>query len=236
MVNGLLGKKIGMMQIFDKDGNVIPVSVVEVGPCYVVEIKNDLSKKITIGFGDIKPNKLRKSQLGLFTKNNCRPLKVIKEFKLNGSESYQIGQEIKADLFKPGDFVDVTGISIGKGFQGGMKRWGWSGGPKGHGSMHHRRIGSVGPSADPSRVYRGKTMPGHMGHQQKTIQNLRVMQVDLENNLLLIKGSVPGHKRNCLLINKALKKAFRSLDEVKASSSVKRNPMKQSKAAAKGKK
>lgn len=236
MINGLLGKKIGMMQIFDKDGNVIPVSIVEVGPCYVLEVKNDLPKKIMIGFEDIKTTKLSKSQLGFFKKNNCRPLKVIKEFKSNGSEDYQVGQEIKADHFKAGDFVDVTGVSIGKGFQGGMKRWGWSGGPEGHGSMHHRRIGSVGPSADPSRVYRGKTMPGHMGHQQKTIQNLRVMQVDVENNLILIKGAVPGHKRNYLLINKALKKVFKSLDEVKASSAIKRNPMKQSKAAAKGKK
>jgi large subunit ribosomal protein L3 len=137
------------------------------------------------------------------------------------------------DLFKAGDFVDVTGTSIGKGFQGGMVRWNWNGGPAAHGSMHHRRVGSIGSSSDPSRVYKGQHMPGHMGMDTVTVQSLRVMRVDADLNLILLKGAVPGHKNGFVVINRSKKKAFRSLEEKKEAAAVKRNPMKQSKAGAK---
>jgi len=233
MVRGLLGKKIGMTQIFDKDGNIVPVTVVEAGPCYVLELKNS-PVKVTLGFDEAKESRLNKCRMGFFKKNNLKPLKLVCEFEAEDTKDYQVGQMIKADLFRPGDFVDITGTSIGKGFQGGMKRWGWVGGPSGHGSMHHRRIGSVASSTEPSRVFKGKTMPGHMGDVRITTQGLRVMDVDVEKNLLLVKGAVPGCKRNYLLINKSKKKAFKALDEVKVVVAKKINPMKQSKAKSKG--
>lgn len=234
MVRGLLGKKVGMTQIFDKDGNLIPVTVVEAGPCCVLGLKESLSK-VTLGYDEVKETRLNKARLGFFKKNNLKPVKMVCEFEAPDLKDCQVGQLIKADLFRPGDFVDVTGTSIGKGFQGGMRRWHWGGGPGGHGSMHHRRIGSVASSTEPSRVFKGKTMPGHMGDERVTTQGLRVMGVDVEKNLLLIKGAVPGCKRNYLLINKSKKKAFKSLDEVKVVVARKINPMKQSKAKVKGK-
>ena len=235
LVKGLLGKKIGMTQIFDKDGNVIPVTIVEAGPCYVLALQ-DFPMKVKLGFEDVKESKMNNPEKGFFKKVGVKPLKVIKEFSTKDIKECQVGQEIKADLFRAGDFVDVTGVSIGKGFQGGMKRWGWSGGPGGHGSNHHRRVGSIGASADPSRTFRGRHMPGQMGNQRVTTQALRVMEVDIEKNLLFIKGAVPGHKRGYLTINLSDKRAYKSLDEKKAAHAVKRNPMKQSKAKAKGKK
>lgn len=234
MVRGLLGKKVGMTQIFDKDGNLIPVTVVEAGPCCVLGLKESLSK-VTLGYDEVKETRLNKARLGFFKKNNLKPVKMVCEFEAPDLKDCQVGQLIKADLFRPGDFVDVTGTSIGKGFQGGMRRWYWGGGPGSHGSMHHRRIGSVASSTEPSRVFKGKTMPGHMGDERVTTQGLRVMGVDVEKNLLLIKGAVPGCKRNYLLINKSKKKAFKSLDEVKVVVARKINPMKQSKAKVKGK-
>jgi len=234
MVSGLIGKKVGMTQIFDRDGNVIPVTAIEVGPCVVLRIF-DSPAKVLLGFGPVPESKVSKPELGFFKKAGVSPMRVKKEFKSSDNKDYKVGQEIKADFFKAGDFVDVSGISIGKGFQGGMKRWNWSGGPEGHGSMHHRRVGSIGASSDPSRVYRGAHMPGHMGAAKVTTQNIRVMNVDLENNLLLLKGAVPGHKNSIITISKSFKRAYISLDEKKAVSLVKRNPMKQSKSAAKGK-
>ena len=163
-------------------------------------------------------------------------IKVIKEFESSDNKDYTVGQELKADVFKAGDFVDISAVSKGKGFQGGMKRWNWSGGPSGHGSMHHRRVGSIGASADPSRTLRGQNMPGHMGAEKVTIQGLRVMDVDMENNFLLIQGAVPGHKNSLVVINRSKKKAYKSLEEKTAHHVKQRNPMKQSKSKAKGKK
>ena len=234
MVRGLLGKKIGMTQIFDKDGNIIPITVVEAGPCCILELK-DSPLKVTLGFEEAKETRMKKPRLGFFKKNNLKPVKIVREFEAEDTKDCQIGQFIKADLFRPGDFVDVTGTSIGKGFQGGMKRWGWSGGPGGHGSMHHRRVGSICSSTEPSRVFKGRTMPGHMGADRVTVQGLRVMDINIEKNLLLIKGAVPGHKRGYLLINRSKRKAFKSLEAKKAEDLVSRNPLKQSKAKAKGK-
>jgi len=233
MIRGLLGKKIGMTQIFDNEGNIIPVTAVEVGPCFVLAVK-DNQKKVLLGFETIKETRVNKPEAGFFKKIGVTPLRKIEEVTSTDNKDYTVGQEIKVDFFKPGDFVDVTGTSIGKGFQGGMKRWNWSGGPAAHGSMHHRRVGSIGSSSDPSRVYRGQHMPGHMGMDTKTVQNLRVLLVDVEKNVILVKGAVPGHKNGYVTVNKALKKAYRSLEEKRESVAVKRNPMKQSKAAAKG--
>ena len=235
MISGLLGKKIGMTQIFDRDGSVVPVTAVEVGPCYVLGLIDSPKKKLQIGFETVKESRVKKPRAGLFKKVNVKPLRIIKEFISSDNSAYQLGQEIKADFFQAGDFVDVSGISIGKGFQGGMKRWHWSGGPGSHGSMHHRRIGSVSASSDPSRVFVGHHMPGHMGHQRVTIQSLRIMQVDVENNIVLINGAVPGAANGYLEIRKSRKKAFRSLDEQKVVHEAKKNPMKAAKAKATGK-
>jgi large subunit ribosomal protein L3 len=235
MIRGILGKKLGMTQIFDKDGNIIPVTVVEAGPCPILEIK-DNPLKIKIGFENVKESRVNKPKMGLFNKAKVAPTRLMREFESSDNKEYQVGQEIKVDLFKPGDFIDVSGVSKGKGFQGGMKRWHWAGGPEGHGSMHHRRVGSIGASADPSRTYRGTHMPGQMGNKRVTVQGLRVMQVDLENNVLLIQGAVPGAKNAYLEIKISRKKAYKSLEEKQAIVLHKRNPMKQSKSKAKGKK
>ena len=231
MIRGIMGKKVGMTQIFDGEGNVIPVTVVEAGPCTVLGLK-DNPTKVTLGYESVKETRLQKPVLGFFKKVGVSPLKYVREFKSTDNKEMKVGQELKADFFKAGDFVDVTGTSIGKGFQGGMVRWNWNGGPAAHGSMHHRRVGSIGSSSDPSRVYKGQHMPGHMGMDTVTVQNLRVMRVDTDNNTILVKGAVPGHKNAVIMINKSFKKAWRSLDEQKEVIAVKRNPMKQSKAGA----
>lgn len=231
MIRGIIGKKLGMTQIFDKDGDMVPVTVVEAGPCTILEIK-DSPKKIKLGFDLTKESRVSKPILGIFKKANAAPLRKIKEVESTDNKDYQVGQQIKADIFRPGDFVDVTGKSIGKGFQGGMKRWNWSGGPAAHGSMHHRRVGSIGASAWPSRTLRGTNMPGHMGDEQVTVQGLRIMEVDIEKNLLLISGAVPGSKNSDVVINLSKKRVYKSLDEKVAFVIHKVNPMKQSKAKA----
>ena len=234
MINGLLGKKVGMTHIFDGDGNTIPVTAVEAGPCYILELK-DSPVKVKLGFDSLKESRANKPQLGYFKKLGVSPVRLIEEFRSNDNKDYKVGQEIKADLFKAGDFVNVTGISIGKGFQGGMKRWHWDGGNQTHGSMTHRRVGSIGSNTTPGRVWKGHHMPGHMGAARVTVQNLRVMQVDLENNLLLVKGAVPGHRNSYVTINKSFKKVFQPLDQKKVVVKTKKDPMKQSKASTKGK-
>jgi len=235
MIRGILGKKLGMTRIFDDDGNVIPVTVVEAGPCFVLALQEEPAK-VMLGFDKAKESRVKKPQQGFFKKVGVTPLRVIREFESSDNKDYKVGQELKADVFQAGDFVDVSGVSIGKGFQGGMKRWNWSGGPGGHGSMHHRRVGSIGASADPARTFKGTHMPGQMGAKRTTVQSLRVMRVDVENNLVLIKGAVPGHNRAVVVLNRSKKKAFRSLEEKAAAVIHKRNPMKQSKSKAKGKK
>lgn len=231
MLRGLLGKKVGMSQIFDREGNLISVTVVEAGPCTVLELKEN-PRKVKIGFEAAKEARLNKAQLGYFKKLGITPVRTIREFESTDNKDYKVGQEIKADFFKAGDFIDVSGISIGKGFQGGMKRWNWMGGPATHGSMHHRRVGSIGSSAWPSRVLKGRNMPGHMGDARVTVQSLRVMDVDVDKNIILVKGAVPGGVNSLLELNRSKKKAFKALDEVKVVVKKKVNPMKQSKAAA----
>ena len=234
MLSGIFGKKLGMTQIFDADGNVIPVTVLQAGPCAVLEVKETPQKKIKLGFDEVKESRVNKPMQGQFKKAGVSARRFVGEFDSKDNANYKVGQEIKADIFKAGDFVNVTGVSIGKGFQGGMKRWNWVGGPASHGSMHHRRVGSIGASTFPGRVLKGQHMPGHMGADTVTVQNLRVMQVNLDHNLILVKGAVPGKKKNCLRIVLSVKKAFKALNEKKAVAEVKKNPMKQAKAAAGG--
>lgn len=202
-MTGILGKKLGMTQVFTQDGKLVGVTAIEAGPCPVLAVGD---KSIQIGFDLADEKKVKKPILGIFKKIKIAPRKVIKEVMKEPAKEYKVGDQIKVDLFKPGDFVDVTGTSIGKGFQGGMKRWHWSGGPQTHGSMSHRRVGSIGSSTSPGRVFKGHHLPGHMGASRTTMQNLRVVKIDAENNLILIKGPVPGHKNGYLMIRKATKK------------------------------
>ena len=207
MKKAILGKKIGMTQIFDENGKAIPVTAIEAGPCTVIQIKtvdNDGYQAVKLGFGEVKENKLTKPKKGEFAKANITPKKHLREFRLE-EISYNVGDEIKADIFAAGDAVDITGTSKGKGFQGVIKRHGQSRGPMGHGSMYHRRPGSMGSTSTPGRVFKGKKLPGHMGNVTVTIQNLKVVRVDLDKNCILVKGSVPGNKGAILKIKDATK-------------------------------
>ena len=192
-----------MTQIFTQGGNRISVTAIEAGPCPILAIKE---KHLQLGFDLAKEAKLKKPASGYFKKLNVAGRKFIREVLKDSAVQYQVGQELKVDIFKEGDFVDISGTSIGKGFQGGMKRWHWQGGPKSHGSTSHRRVGSIGSSTTPGRVFKGHHMPGHMGMSRITVQNLKVVKVDLENNRLLVNGAVPGHKSSYLIIRKAKKK------------------------------
>ncbi|MBO5413192.1 MAG: 50S ribosomal protein L3 [Clostridia bacterium] len=207
MKKALLGKKLGMTQIFDKDGKVIPVTVIEAGPCTVVQIKTkdaDGYEAVQLGFGEVKANKVTKPKAGHFKKANVEPKKHLREFRLE-EISYNVGDELKVDIFTAGEAVDITGTTKGKGFQGVIKRHGQSRGPMGHGSMYHRRPGSMGPTSTPGRVFKGKRLPGHMGMEQVTIQNLEIVSVDLDKNVILVKGSVPGNKGAILKIKDSVK-------------------------------
>ena len=207
MKKALLGKKLGMTQIFDEQGKVIPVTVIEAGPCTVVQIKTkdaDGYEAVQLGFGEVKANKVIKPKAGHFKKANVEPKKHLREFRLE-EISYNVGDELKADVFTAGEFVDITGTTKGKGFQGVIKRHGQSRGPMGHGSMYHRRPGSMGPTSTPGRVFKGKKLPGHMGMQTVTIQKLEVINVDLDKNVILVKGSVPGNKGAILKIRNSVK-------------------------------
>ena len=204
----IIGKKVGMTQIFDEHGKVIPVTVIEAGPCVVAQVKSvetDGYNAIQLGYGDVKPSKINKPEKGHFAKANIAPKKHLREFRLDSVEGVTVGTEIKADTFEIGDKIDVQGTTKGKGFQGVIKRHGQSRGPMGHGSMYHRRPGSMGPTSTPGRVFKGKKLPGHMGRVTVTIQNLDVVKVDMDKNVILIKGSVPGAKGAILKLRKSVK-------------------------------
>ena len=208
MKKALIGKKLGMTQIFDENGVVIPVTVIEAGPCVVAQVKtleNDGYEAIQLGFGEIKENKVNKPKKGHFAKANIAPRKHLREFRLDTIENIKVGDELKADVFAEGEKIDVQGTSKGKGFQGVIKRHGQHRGPMGHGSMYHRRPGSMGPTSTPGRVFKGKKLPGHMGRVTVTIQNLDVVKVDMDKNVILVKGSVPGAKGSILKIKSAVK-------------------------------
>ena len=193
-----------MTQIFADDDRLIPITAIEAGPCFVLAVKE---KSIQLGFDPVKSERrIKKPLLGVFKKLNIAPQKLVREVSKDPKKEHKVGDEIKVDLFNAGDFVDVTGISKGKGFQGGMKRWGWHGGDQSHGSTSHRRVGSLGSSTSPGRVWKGHHLPGHMGAARVTVQNLKVVKVDVENNILLVKGAVPGCNNSYLMIKKAIKK------------------------------
>jgi large subunit ribosomal protein L3 len=203
---GLLGKKLGMNSVFDQSGRLVPVTIIETGPCVVLGVKNYHGKKsIVLGFSDIDKKRLKKPRAGLFEKLKVSPKKFIQEILVDKDAEFNVGQELRVDILKNGDYVDITGRSIGKGFQGGMKRWNWHGGPQTHGSMSHRRIGALSSGSSPGRVFKGHHLPGHMGDKRVTVKNLEVVNVDLENNLLALEGAVPGHKNSLVVVKKAKK-------------------------------
>ncbi|WP_160725573.1 50S ribosomal protein L3 [Bacillus sp. USDA818B3_A] len=207
MTKGILGRKIGMTQVFAENGNLIPVTVVEVAPNVVLQKKSvdsDGYVAVQVGFEDKREKLSNKPEKGHVAKANTAPKRFIREFRGDDLAAYEVGQEVKVDIFAAGDIVDVTGISKGKGFQGVIKRHGQSRGPMAHGSRYHRRPGSMGPVA-PNRVFKGKLLPGRMGGDQVTVQNLEIIKVDTERNLLLIKGNVPGARKALLKIKGAVK-------------------------------
>ncbi len=206
MINGLLGKKIGMSQVYAADGQRIPVTVLEAGPCTVLQKKTAKAEgyeAVQLGFGEKKAQRVNKPDMGHFKKVGKGAFAHIREFK--ASEEFQVGDEVTCDIFKPGDRIDVTGTSKGKGFQGVMKRWGFSGGRASHGSMFKRGPGAIGQSASPSKVFKGKKMAGQMGNERVTTQNLIVVEVRPEQNLILVRGAVPGPKNGLVMIRKGIK-------------------------------
>ena len=224
MKKAILATKVGMTQIFNADGVLVPVTVLEAGPCVVTQIKtveNDGYSAVQVGFGDKKEkvvtkdangkkeirnrHGVNKAQMGHFAKAGVSGKRFVREFKFDNAEDYKLADEIKADIFAEGDKVDVTAISKGKGFQGAIKRLGQHRGPMKHGSKFHRHQGSNGACSSPSRVFKGKGMPGHMGSVKVTVQNLEIVKVDVENNLLLVKGSVPGPKKSLVTIKESVK-------------------------------
>jgi large subunit ribosomal protein L3 len=207
MINGLLGKKIGMSQIFAADGQRIPVTVLEAGPCTVLQKKTvdtDGYESVQVGFGAKNAQRVNKPEMGHFKKAGKGAFSHVREFK-GLDEGLAVGDEVSCEIFKPGDRIDVTGISKGKGFQGVMKRWGFAGGRATHGSMFKRRPGAIGQSAWPSKVIKGKKMPGQLGNVQVTTQNLIVVDVRPEQNLILVRGAVPGPKNGLVEIRKGIK-------------------------------
>jgi large subunit ribosomal protein L3 len=208
MKKAILATKIGMTQIFAEDGELVPVTVLQAGPCVVTQVKtkeNDGYSAVQVGFVDKREKLATKPMKGHFEKAGTAPKRFVKEFKLDDAESYTVGQEIKADVFAAGDKIDATAISKGKGFQGAIKRHGQHRGPMTHGSKYHRHAGSNGAASDPSKVFKGKKMPGQMGNKKITVQNLEVVRVDAENNLLLVKGAVPGPKKALVTIKESVK-------------------------------
>ena len=208
MKKAIIGKKIGMTQIFDENGKVIPVTVVEAGPCAVTQkktVEKDGYEAIQVGFGDIREKLVSKPIKGHFAKVGVSLRRTIKEFRLDNASEYEVGQEIKADVFEVGDKVDVSGVSKGKGFAGSIKRWNQSRGPMTHGSKFKRAPGSMGASSDPSRTFKNKHLPGHMGSVNTTVINVEVVKVVAEKNLILIKGGIPGPNKSTVVIRNTVK-------------------------------
>lgn len=208
MKKAILATKVGMTQIFNDDGVLTPVTVLQAGPCVVTQVKtqeNDGYSAVQVGFVDKREKLVNKPMQGQFNKAGVSYKRFVREFKVEGAENYELGQEIKADVFEAGEKIDATAISKGKGFQGAIKRHGQSRGPMTHGSKYHRHAGSNGSASDPSKVFKGKKMPGQMGNKKITIQNLEIVRVDAENNLILVKGAVPGPKKSLVTIKETVK-------------------------------
>ena len=207
-MNGILGRKLGMTQIFTEDGIMVPVTVVEAGPMVITQLKtveNDGYQAVQVGYGEVKEKSLNKPQKGHFAKAGVGLKKFVREFRSEDVANYTLAQELNVSMFEVGQKVDVTGTSKGKGFQGPIKRHNQSRGPMSHGSRYHRGPGSMGAASDPSRVFKGKKLAGHMGAVRRTIQNLEVVRVDAEKNLILIKGAIPGPKKGLEVVKKAIK-------------------------------
>jgi large subunit ribosomal protein L3 len=202
-MKGIIGRKLGMTRVFDDKGDVVPVTVIEAGPCPVVDVKTrdkDGYNAIQIGFGRAKKAVVNKAKAGHFKKAGIEPTHLLRELRLDDVSEFKVGMELKADVFKVGEHVRVTGVTKGKGFQGVVKRWGFHGCGDGHGSMSHRRPGSIGQCAYPGRIWKNKRMGGHTGMEKMTVRNLEVMKVDPENNLIAVKGAVPGHPRGFVVV------------------------------------
>lgn len=205
-MKGLIGKKLGTTQIFDEQGQLVPVTVLQVGPCQITQIKKvetDGYNAVQLGFEDKNEKRATKPLMGHFQKAGVKPKKYLSEVRVDDLNDYKVGDELKVDVFSDTDKVNVTAKSKGRGFSGVVKRWGFRGGPGSHGAHFHRAPGSIGASATPSRVVKGKKMPGHYGYQQVTVRNLKVVKVDAENNLLLVKGAVPGAKGSIVKVKAA---------------------------------
>ncbi|WP_055071688.1 50S ribosomal protein L3 [Clostridium massiliamazoniense] len=208
MKKAIIGKKIGMTQIFDQNGKVVPVTVVEAGPCVVVQkktVENDGYDAIQVGFGEIREKLVNSPKKGHFAKAGVSARRTLKEFRLDDISAYNVGDEIKVDTFEVGDKVDVSGVSKGKGFQGVIKRWNQSRGPMSHGSKFHRAPGSMGAASDPSRTFKNKRMPGHMGSENVTVLNLEVVKVMADKNIILVKGGIPGANKSTVVIRNSVK-------------------------------
>ena len=209
MKKSILARKVGMTQIFNEDGILTPVTVLQAGPCVVTQVKTadkDGYDAVQVGFEDIREKLVTKGEMGVFNKAGVSAKRFVRELKLENASEYAPGQEITADIFAAGDHIDATAISKGKGYQGAIKRHGQHRGPMKHGSKFHRHAGSNGTSSDPSRVYKGKKMPGQMGNKRVTIQNLEIVRVDAANNLILVRGAVPGPKKSLVTLKETVKK------------------------------
>ncbi|HHY95111.1 MAG TPA: 50S ribosomal protein L3 [Firmicutes bacterium] len=207
-MKGLLGRKLGMTQVFDEAGRAIPVTALRVGPCTVVQRRvpeKDGYSAIQVAFEPVKERRLSRPLRGHFARAGVKPARVLREFRVIGNVDYQVGQELKVDMFKPGERVDVTGTSKGKGFAGGVKRWGFGRGPMAHGSKYHRGPGSL-QSRDASRVFPGRKLPGHLGAERVTVQNLQVVKVDAEHDLMLVRGAVPGPRGSLVVVRETVKR------------------------------
>jgi large subunit ribosomal protein L3 len=208
MKKAIIGTKIGMTQVFTEEGTMVTVTVIKAGPCAIVQVKtveNDGYSAVQLGFDDKKENRTNKCQKGHYEKSGVAPKKVLKEMKFDNAEEYNLADEVKVDIFQVGDRVDITGTSKGKGYQGAIKRHGFSRGPMAHGSKYHRKAGSMGSSATPSHVLKGKKLPGQMGNVRSTILNLEVVKVDMDKNVLLVKGAIPGIRGSVVTIKETVK-------------------------------
>ena len=206
---GMLGMKVGMTHIFDEAGKTIPVTIIEAGPCHVIQVKTkdvDGYEAVQLGFGEKREKLVNKPAMARYKKAGIKPVRYVKEIKVSGIANYKQGQKIDLTIFAKGDFVDVVGTSIGKGFQGGVKRWGWKGGPGGHGSMFHRAVGSIQSGPRLSRVTKGHHLPGHMGVDTVTVQNLEIIELHVDKNIMVVRGCVPGNKNRLLIIKEAIKR------------------------------
>lgn len=211
MKKGILGIKLGMTQVFGEKGEAIPVTVIQAGPCVVVQkktVESDGYNAIQVGLGEVKERRVNKPLAGHFKQAGVKPYRYLRELPLENVEEYQLGQEIRADIFQPGELVDVTGVSKGKGFAGGIKRHGFHRGPMEHGSKYHRRPGSLAAKG-PARVFKGRKLPGHTGAERVTVQNLLVVRTDPERNILMVRGAVPGPNRTLVTVRNAVKQSGR---------------------------